>query len=326
MSRQETLILVKPDGVKKGLLGEILRDLRVHGIDVQKAVKAELSPDWVRQLYINEREEPFFHEVVAWIISGPVYLLLVSGVNAVDIVKYTIIGKYPDGIRGRCSEDRIRNVAHAPDSERSARREIMLAEPIFARRLAMQRQRFSGKMVFALTGMSECGKSTVGKYLDSRGIPRLKIVRLFERVRDKQAPNMELQEFVRGAEQRDPIALWDAFIDELFAEMDSRGVSMASLESLYGGGLGPYLRQQIGEHFAIVYIEASPEKRIELQMIRLNLTSRDEATRHLLPRDEVKAKSGIPELKLDAEVVIENSGTLDDLYAAVDEMVRKYRP
>jgi cytidylate kinase len=171
--------------------------------------------------------------------------------------------------------------------------------------------------------MSECGKSTVGKYLDSCGILRLKIVRLFERVRDKWSPQSELYQFTGEEERRNPYALCDAFLDELLAEMETRKASIASIESLYGGFLGPYLKHRMGNRFHIVYIDIPLEVRLQRQMRREGLATVEEAKRILLPRDEVKADSGIPALKDIADEVIDNSGTMEDLYRAIDELIAR---
>jgi len=253
MSVQQTLIIVKPDGIAKGLVGQILHAIQGNGLRVVEHTYVQLSREWVEALYGNEKNEVYFTDVVEWVSSAPVLLMKVEGIKAVDKVKWQIIGRYPHGIRGLHSENWIKNVAHAPDSIQSAVWELELSEHIFERRMKMNEDRLGNKVIFALTGMSECGKSTVGKYFDSKGVKRLKIVRLFERVRDKWSPNQELYEFLSQQEDRDPYALWDAFIDELLMEMENLGTNASSIESLYGGGLGPYLKQKLGRHFCILF-------------------------------------------------------------------------
>lgn len=325
MENQQTLVVIKPDGIAKGLVGLIINALYARGLTIVDSARARLTQSWVKQLYAAEKNKPYFLDAVNWVSSAPVLLLKIRGCNAVAKVKRQIIGKYPNGMRGQYSENQIKNIAHAPDSLFAAKRELQLAEKIFLRRKVMGKKRFEGKMVFALTGMSECGKSTVGKYLDLQGVPRLKIVKLFGKVHDKQAPDMDFKEFIAREEQRDPFALWDAFIDELLNEMDNRNATIVSIESLYGGGLGPYLREMMADSFCIVYIDAPEEKRLEFQVIREGLFSIEKAKLFLLPRDKIKTDSGIPQLKDIAGEIINNTGTVEDLYRAIDVMVRKYR-
>ncbi len=326
MSVQQTLIIVKPDGIAKGLVGQILRSLQAHNLQVINQARVQLERKWVESLYDGERGEIYFTQVVEWVSSAPVLFLKIEGNEAVDMVKWRIIGRYPNGIRGQYSENWIKNVAHAPDSIDSVLRELELAKSVFERSKQMDESCLSGKTIFALTGMSECGKSTIGKYLDSKDINRLKIVKLFEKVRDKQSPNEELYAFLKRNEECDPYALWDAFIDELLAEMERLSTNAVSIESLYGGGLGPYLKQKLGCHFCIIFVDIPLEIRLARQMQRENLSDIESARRYLLPRDEVKEKSGIPVLKEIAGEVIDNSGTLEELHRKIDQIVEKYLP
>ena len=324
MSVQQTLIIVKPDGMVKGLIKKILQALTEYDLRVVTHACTQLSREWVESIYNEERNEIYFTEVVDWVSSSPVLLLKVEGVEAVAKVKWKIIGRYPNGIRGQHSENWIKNVAHAPDSIQSALRELELSRSIFEERKKMGENRLNSKMIFALTGMSECGKSTVGKYLDSRGIKRLKIVKLFERVHERLSPYEDFHEFLRHQEEYNPYALWDAFIEELLKEMEKSDTNAASIESLYGGGLGPYLKQELGRHFCLMFIDIPFEIRLCRQMQRENLSDLESARGFLLPRDEIKEKSGIPALKEIADEVVDNSGTLEDLTCEIDSIIKKY--
>lgn len=321
---EETLIIVKPDGVSKGLIGELLQGLAEHKLAITQVMTTQLSREWVEELYEPERGQSYFEEVVEWVSSAPVVLMKIQGEGAVDKVKWQIVGRYPDGMRGRYSENWIKNVAHAPDSLEAANRELRLAEEIFTES-NIDKERFRGKKVFALTGMSESGKSTVGKYLDSRGIPRLKIGDVFGRIRDERSPRDTVDDFVKREEQKNPFALWDAFADKLVQIMDERDVNMVSIESLYGGGLGPYLKLRMGDNFDIVYVHIPQYIRLQRQMERQNLDTLEEAWSFLSPRDKVKARSGIPRLRRLAGEVIDNSGRLEDLHTAVDGIVERHR-
>lgn len=324
MAVQQTLVIVKPDGIAKGLVGQILCNVLSNKLIVTDHVCMRFNRDLAEELYKYEKSEVYFQEVVDWISSDEVFLLKIQGEDAVEKIKWRIIGRYPNGIRGQYAESWIKNVAHAPDSETSAKRELKLFESIFKRKEEMENNLFKGKKIFALTGMSECGKSTVGKYLGSRGIPRLKIVRFFELIRGKRCPDEELYQFIKREEQKNPYGLWDAFIEELINEMNISKASMVSIESLYGGGLGPYLKKRLRDHFCIVYIDIPVEIRLKRQMQRENLPTTEEAKNILLPRDEIKMNSGVTALKEIAEEIIDNSGTLNDLYRLVDEMIQRH--
>lgn len=322
---QETLVIIKPDGLEKGVVGQILRSLQTNGLSVIDCVKTHLEQSWVKKLYAGEEKEVYFEDVVNWVSSAPVLFLKIYGEQAVEKVKWNIVGRYPNGIRGKYSENWIKNIAHAPDSYESAQRELQLSKTIFKEQKRIDNNLFKNKIIFALTGMSECGKSTVGKYLDSQGIPRLKIVRLFERIRDKWSPSEELYQFTKREEERNQYALWDAFIDELLTEMNARNVSMSSIESLYGGGFGPYLKYRLNNHFCIVYVDISLEIRLQRQMQREGLTNIEDAKKILIPRDKIKAESGIPALKEISGVIIDNSGAIQNLYKSIDKMIACYK-
>lgn len=321
---EETLVIVKPDGIKKGLVGKLVSRVQGNGLKIDFAAMTKLDKEWVKKLYKPEKDKVYYQEVVNWVSSSSVLLLKISGEQAIDKIKWDVVGRYPNGIRGEHSENWIQNVAHAPDSAITARRELGLAQPIFDRLKKEDEERFKGKKVFALTGMSESGKSTVGRYLDSRGVARLKIGEIFDKVKDKLNPISDLYEFVEQEEVRNPYALWDAFIDELLKEMNTLGVDIASIESLYGGDFGPYLKMRMGVNFSIVYIEIPLDIRLQRQMIRENLSTIEEAKAELLPRDKIKAKSGIPELLEITDELINNSGGLEDLYNKAESMLQKH--
>jgi nucleoside-diphosphate kinase len=298
--------------------------LKKHNLQVLDQARVQLGREWVENLYGQERNKVYFTEVVEWVSSAPVLLLKIGGEEAVGLVKWKIVGRYPEGIRGLYSKNWIKNIAHVPDSLESALYELQLTEPIFKKNRQADESRFSKKIVFALTGMSECGKSTVGKYLNSKGIARLKIVRLFEKICNKWSPNEDLYAFVRRQEECDPYALWDAFIDELVAEMNRLNTNTVSIESLYGGGLGPYLKHKLGRHFCIIFLDIPLEVRLVRQMQRENFPDIESARKQILPRDKTKERSGIPALKEIADEVVNNSGTLRDLYQKIDQIIQKY--
>lgn len=72
MPVQRTLIIIKPDGLAKGLVGQILRSLKTHSLFVIDSATVLLPRQWVEKLYAFERNEVYFTEVVEWVSSAPV--------------------------------------------------------------------------------------------------------------------------------------------------------------------------------------------------------------------------------------------------------------
>lgn len=269
-----------------------------------------------------------YTEMENFMTSSPVILIKLRGKGAIKKTKKELVGKYCSrvGLRWLYSETIIKNVAHAPDNPKEAMEHLQYFESHFQKERTMNRERFKDIKVFALTGMSECGKSTVGRYFESKGIPRLKIVKIFEQIKDKQDPKeKDAKTFVSKRKQADPLALWDSFIDELLLEMNSRSVNSASIESLYGGGMGPHLKQKLGDSFCLLYIDASAEVRLQRQIKRRSLANIEEAKQIMLPRDKFKAQTGVPALKKQADEIVDNSGSLEELHAQVERIITKHK-
>ena len=129
---EETLVLIKPDGVKRQICGEILT--RYKGLII-KAMKLLQTPkELAEEHYAEHKDKPFFGELVDFITSGPVLAFVLAGKNAVTSVR-TINGATnpvdatPGSIRGDYALTMDSNVVHASDSVDSAAREIHLWFP-----------------------------------------------------------------------------------------------------------------------------------------------------------------------------------------------------
>jgi dephospho-CoA kinase len=79
------------------------------------------------------------------------------------------------------------------------------------------------------------------------------------------------------------------------------------------------------DSFKITYVDIPEETRVLRQVQRRNLSSIEEARKLIQERDKVKAASGIPKMKEIADIVIDNSGTLEDLYETVDNIILRYK-
>lgn len=131
---EETLVLIKPDGVKRQICGEILTRYERKGLII-KAMKLLQTPKELAQdHYAEHKDKPFFGELVDFITSGPVLAFVLAGKNAVTSVR-TINGATnpvdatPGSIRGDYALTMDSNVVHASDSVDSAAREIHLWFP-----------------------------------------------------------------------------------------------------------------------------------------------------------------------------------------------------
>ena len=131
---EETLVLIKPDGVKRHICGEILTRYERKGLQI-KAMKLLQAPnELAEEHYAEHKDKPFFGELVDFITSGPVLAFVLAGKNAVTSVRNingatNPIDATPGSIRGDYALTIDSNVVHASDSVESAAREIQLWFP-----------------------------------------------------------------------------------------------------------------------------------------------------------------------------------------------------
>ena len=134
MAVETTLVLVKPDGVRRGLAGEVVGRLERKGYDLRGARLIRITKTLAREHYAEHKGKPFFGELVDFITSGPVLAVAVRGENAIAGVR-TMMGatnpadSAPGTIRGDFATLLSENVVHGSDSPASARRELRLFFP-----------------------------------------------------------------------------------------------------------------------------------------------------------------------------------------------------
>lgn len=172
--------------------------------------------------------------------------------------------------------------------------------------------------------MSESGKSTVGRYLESRGIKRLKIADFMGEVHRKFGGNIDYHTWIWQVENDRPEWLYAKFLKHLKNFLAENSTGWCSIESLYNPALGTYLRQRLGSDCRIIYVDLPPDLRIKRQMERRNLPSLNEARTYLVPRDEFKERIGVPKIREIADVVIDNSGTEKELYKKLDAILSEW--
>lgn len=128
---QSTFIMVKPDGVRRRLVGEVVRRIEVKGYVLEQMKLFTIDPDLAREHYQEHTEKPFFGELVSFITSGPVVAMVVSGPDAVAGMRQIMgatnpLEAAPGSIRGDYATVITENIVHGSDSPASAEREIKL--------------------------------------------------------------------------------------------------------------------------------------------------------------------------------------------------------
>lgn len=128
---EKSLIIIKPDGVKKKIVGEIISRLEKEDLTIEKLKMVRISRELACRHYREHKDKNFFNMLIDYITSGPSVIMVVSGEDAISRIRKlmgpTDSGKAKEGtIRGDFGVDITINVIHGSDSQESARREIEL--------------------------------------------------------------------------------------------------------------------------------------------------------------------------------------------------------
>jgi nucleoside-diphosphate kinase len=129
MAIESTLLIVKPDGVARRLVGEVLRRVEQKGLTVEKMDLRVIDRVTAEEHYGEHRDKPFFEELVSFITGGPVVVAQVTGEDAITCWR-TLMGPTnpvqapPGSIRGDFATMIGENVVHGSDSPESAAREL----------------------------------------------------------------------------------------------------------------------------------------------------------------------------------------------------------
>jgi len=129
MALEHTFTMVKPDGVARGLVGDVISRFENKGLKLEKMRLLTISQEMAGEHYAEHTERPFFGDLVEFITSGPVVAMEWSGESAV-VVARTLMGATnpveagPGTIRGDFATEIGENIAHGSDSVESAVREL----------------------------------------------------------------------------------------------------------------------------------------------------------------------------------------------------------
>lgn len=126
---EQTFIIVKPEAVRRGLVGEILSRFERKGLAIKRLAVKEISEDVARVHYGHHADKPFFGELIEAITAGPVVIGVLEGVNAIQHVRNLIgatdpLKAAPGSIRGDFAIANPYNMVHASDGPETARQEI----------------------------------------------------------------------------------------------------------------------------------------------------------------------------------------------------------
>jgi nucleoside-diphosphate kinase len=134
---ERTLVLVKPDAVRRGLVGEVISRFERKGLTIETMRLRTMDAALADQHYAEHLEKSFYPPLKAFMTSGPLVAMVLSGDEAIDVVR-ALTGATdgrkaaPGTIRGDFSLSNRENLVHASDSPDSAKREIALWFPELA--------------------------------------------------------------------------------------------------------------------------------------------------------------------------------------------------
>jgi len=128
---EETLVLVKGDGVRRRLVGEIIRRIEAKSLDIDAMKLMDVGRDLAEEHYAEHRDKPFFDELVEFITATPVVAMRIRGEGAIKVMR-NLMGSTnpaeaaPGTIRGDLALSLPDNLVHGSDSPESAARELGL--------------------------------------------------------------------------------------------------------------------------------------------------------------------------------------------------------
>ncbi|MFY9588112.1 MAG: nucleoside-diphosphate kinase [Actinomycetota bacterium] len=134
MATERTLVLVKPDGVRRRLIGEVIRRLEARGLTIAAVRMLQMDKEMATKHYEEHVGKSFFDDLVTFITGGPLVAMAVEGEEAIATVRTTMGATdpkkaAPGTIRGDLAIELTENIVHGSDSPDSAKRELALFFP-----------------------------------------------------------------------------------------------------------------------------------------------------------------------------------------------------
>jgi nucleoside-diphosphate kinase len=131
---ERTLILVKPDGVRRGLIGEVVSRIERKGLGISRIELRQIGRETAEQHYAEHAGKPFYEGLVAFITGGPLVAMIVEGPDAVAAMRGLMgatnpVDAAPGSIRGDLAVEMGENIVHGSDSPDNGEREIAIFFP-----------------------------------------------------------------------------------------------------------------------------------------------------------------------------------------------------
>lgn len=128
---EQTYVMVKPDGVQRGIIGEVISRIEKRGLKITAMKMHQIDEETAREHYKEHSDKPFFEPLVEYITSSPSVSMIVEGKDAITIMRSmngatNPVEAQPGTIRGDFAIETGRNIVHASDSEETAEKEIAL--------------------------------------------------------------------------------------------------------------------------------------------------------------------------------------------------------
>jgi len=126
---ERTLSIIKPDGVKKGVIGEVIRRFEKEGFRIAALKMVRMTKEQAKAFYAVHKDKPFYDSLTDFMSSGPIVVMVLEGENAIarnrEIMGATDPSKAAPGtIRAEFASDVEKNIVHGSDAPETARQEI----------------------------------------------------------------------------------------------------------------------------------------------------------------------------------------------------------
>lgn len=180
--------------------------------------------------------------------------------------------------------------------------------------------------LFSLGGLSECGKSFAGQYFASHGVLRIKIARVLADVGRELLLDPNDPMFTDQLYNAHAATALSMFLERVASQMVEHGAQRASLESMYRPQMAIFLKDVLGQHMVHIFIEAPLELRIEREWRKSGEESREAVACRIREKDAMKQRLGVPQLPPLADVVLDNSGSLQYYQRRLGRLLDEFPP